>query len=66
LDALAGTQLVRTHQGDAYGTERDAQKFEIWKSELKARPSHPPLAGRLSIGSLRSIVARHFEHGVSR
>jgi hypothetical protein len=24
------------------------------KSELKARPSHPPLTGRLLIGSLRS------------
>ena len=28
------------------------------KSELKTRPSHPPLAGRLLFSSLRSIITK--------
>jgi hypothetical protein len=35
------------------------------KSELKARPSHPPLAGRLLIGSLRSTITSRSEQVVS-
>ena len=36
------------------------------KGELKTRPSHPPLAGRLLISSLRSTITRHSEWDISR
>ena len=36
------------------------------KGGIRARPSHPPLAGRLLICSLRSSIASRFERVVSR
>ena len=40
---------------NAHGSESHPLMMKHAKGELKARPSHPPLAGRLLIGSLRSI-----------
>ena len=39
---------------NAHGSKFHPQKMKHAKGELKARPSHPPLAGRLLVGSLRS------------
>jgi hypothetical protein len=51
---------------NAHGTECHPQKMKHAKGEWKARPSHPPLAGRLLICSLRSAITRRSERVVSQ
>nr|QLG20361.1 hypothetical protein [uncultured bacterium] len=36
------------------------------KSGIKARPSHPPFAGRLLYGSLRSLITQHTCPSIAR
>jgi hypothetical protein len=52
--------------GNTHGSKLHPQKMKHAKGELKARPSHPPLTGRLLICSLRSAITSRSEHVVSR
>jgi hypothetical protein len=66
LAGLGAPSFAMRRIANADGSKLHPQKMKHAKGELKARPSHPPLAGRLLIGSLRSAITSRSEHVDSR
>ncbi|TND03579.1 MAG: cobaltochelatase CobS [Rhodocyclaceae bacterium] len=57
--------VVAEYYQRCFDTELD-ESWKHAKSELKTRPSHPPLTGRLLVSSLCSTIAHRAEQVVSR